>query len=452
VASADEIFDAAKMKALIRSSRATVMQATPSFWQFLVESDWFGDRRIKVLCGGESLSRELADKLLERAGEVWNLYGPTETTIWSTLARVTPGTGPISIGRPIADTQVYLLDPHLQPVPVGVPGELHIGGDGVALGYLNRPQLTAEKFIPSPFSTSAQLAQREQPEANDSSERGNNFPLSHRMGEGRGEGGPVLYKTGDLARYRSDGTIECLGRNDFQIKLRGHRIDLGEIESVLRGYPNVCEAVVLLREEAGGEKRLVAYLQRSSQPSPDAGLLQQFLKTKLPDYMTPSAFVVLDKFPLTPNGKINRKALPAPAAERAESKQPFTPPRTPTEETLARIWRELLRQPEIGIDDNFFQIGGHSLLAMQLMARARNEFQTALSLRNIFEAPTIAELAVLLDRKKDQPATPLLQPLTRAQRITAEHALELLDKLDELSETEVESLLQQISADSGGKL
>jgi aryl carrier-like protein len=272
------------------------------------------------------------------------------------------------------------------------------------------------------------------------------------MGEGRGEGGPVLYKTGDLARYLPDGAIECLGRNDFQIKLRGHRIDLGEIESVLRGYPNVCEAVVLLREEAGGEKRLVAYLQRSSHPSPEAGLLQQFLKTKLPDYMTPSAFVVLDKFPLTPNGKINRKALPAPAAERVEPKQAFTPPRTPTEETLAKIWRELLRQPEIGIDDNFFQIGGHSLLAMQLMARARNEFQTALSLRNIFEAPTIAELAVLLDRKKDQPATPLLQPLTRAQRITAEHALELLDKLDELSETEVESLLQQISADSGGKL
>jgi len=450
VASADEIFDAAKMKALIRTSRATVMQATPSFWQFLVESDWFGDRRIKVLCGGEALSRELADKLLERAGEVWNLYGPTETTIWSTLARVTPGTGPISIGRPIANTQVYLLDPHLQPVPVGVPGELHIGGAGVARGYLNRPQLTDEKFIPNPFSISQRLTQSNQSAALDSSECGNNFSLSHRMGEGRGEGGPLLYKTGDLARYLPDGTIECLGRNDFQIKLRGHRIDLGEIESVLRGYPNVCEAVVLL--DARGGKRLVAYLQRSAHPSPDAGLLQQFLKTKLPDYMTPSAFVVLDKFPLTPNGKINRKALPAPAADRAESKQPFTPPRTPTEETLAKIWRELLRQPEIGIDDNFFQIGGHSLLAMQLMARARNEFQTALSLRNIFEAPTIAELAVLLDRKKDQPPAPVLQPLTRAQRITAEHALELLDKLDELSETEVESLLQQISADSGGKL
>ena len=417
VASAEEIFDAAKMKELMRSSRATVMQATPSFWQFLVESDWFGDREIKVLCGGESLSRDLADKLLERAGEVWNLYGPTETTIWSTLTKVTPGSGPVSIGRPIANTQIYLLDAHLQPVPVGVPGELHIGGDGVALGYLNRPQLTAEKFIPNPFKAS-----------------------------------PTLYKTGDLVRYLPDGTIECLGRNDFQIKLRGHRIDLGEIESVLRGYPNICEAVVVLREDEQGQKRLVAYLQRSAHPSPDAGILQQFLKTKLPDYMMPSSFVVLDKFPLTPNGKINRKALPAPVSDRADSKQPFTPPRTPTEEALAKLWRELLGQPEIGIDDNFFENGGHSLLAMQLMARARNEFQTELSLRNVFEAPTIAELAVILDRKKDQPAVPALQPLTRAQRISAEHALELLDKLDELSDTEVESLLQQISADSGGKL
>ena len=456
VASADEISDAAKMKALIRSSRATVMQATPSFWQFLVESDWFGDRRIKVLCGGEALSRELADKLLERAGEVWNLYGPTETTIWSTLARVTPGTGPISIGRPIANTQVYLLDPHLQPVPVGVPGELHIGGEGVARGYLNRPQLTAEKFIPNPFSSGAQEGNIEPLNPAKPTKSVSLAPIGIGR-EGRGEGAlgvdaecSLLYKTGDLARYLPDGTIECLGRNDFQIKLRGHRIDLGEIESVLRGYPNVCEAVVLL--DARGGKRLVAYLQRSAHPSPDAGLLQQFLKTKLPDYMTPSAFVVLDKFPLTPNGKINRKALPTPAAERAESKQPFTPPRTPTEETLAKIWRELLRQPEIGIDDNFFQIGGHSLLAMQLMARARNEFQTVLSLRNIFEAPTIAQLAVILDRKNGRPATPMIHPLTRAQRISAEHALELLGKLDELSETEVESLLQQISADSGGKL
>jgi amino acid adenylation domain-containing protein len=414
LASAEEIFDAARMKALIRNSRATVMQATPSFWQFLVEADWFGDRRIKVLCGGEALSRELADKLLERAGEVWNLYGPTETTIWSAACKVMPGTSAISIGHPIANTQIYLLDAHLQPVPIGVPGELHIGGDGVARGYLNRPELTGEKFIEDPF------------------------------------GGARLYKTGDLARYRPDGSIECLGRNDFQVKLRGHRIDLGEIESVLRRFPNVCEAVVLLREDERGQKRLVAYLQRSSHPSPDAGMLQQFVKSKLPDYMMPSAFVVLDNFPLTPNGKINRKALPAPAVE--SSKSGFTPPRTPTEEALAKIWRELLGQSVIGIDDNFFETGGHSLLAMQMMARVRNEFQAELSLRNIFEAPTIAELAAILDRKRNAPQVPELLPLSRSQSMTARHAQELLDRLDELSDTEVESLLQQMSAASGGKL
>jgi amino acid adenylation domain-containing protein len=417
LASAEEIFDAAKMKVLIHGSGATVMQATPSFWQFLVESDWLGDGRMKVLCGGEALSRELAGKLLERAGEVWNLYGPTETTSWSTICKVTAGTGPVSIGRPIANTQVYLLDANLQPVPAGVPGELHIGGDGVARGYLNRPELTAEKFIPNPF--------RE---------------------------GQRLYKTGDLARYRSDGNIECLGRNDFQVKLRGHRIDLGEIEAVLRRYPNVSEAVVSLREEERGQKRLIAYLQRSSHPSHDAGMLQQFLKTKLPDYMIPSAFVVLDRFPLTPNGKINRKGLPAPAPERPESKLGFTPPRTLTEESLAKIWRELLRQEVIGIDDNFFENGGHSLLAMQLLTRIRNEFKTELSLRNIFEAPTIAEFAAILDRAKNRSAAQPLQPLSRAQGISAGHAQDLLDRLDELSDAEVESLLQQISVDSGGRL
>lgn len=416
IASSDEIHDAVKMKALLRSSRATVMQATPSFWQFLVESDWTGDRRMKVLCGGEGLSRELADKLLERAGEVWNLYGPTETTIWSTLCRVMPGTDPISIGRPIANTQVYLLDAHLQPVPVGVPGELHIGGDGVARGYLNRPALNEEKFIQSPFADEGQR----------------------------------LYKTGDLARFRPDGSIECLGRNDFQVKLRGHRIDLGEIESALRQYPNVRDAVVMLREDERRQKCLVAYLLRSIHPSPDAGLLQQFLRKRLPDYMLPSAFVVLETFPQTPNGKINRKALPAPAAASGETKSAFTPPRTPSEEKLAKIWRELLQQPELGIDDNFFEIGGHSLLAMQLMARVRKEFQAELTLRNIFEAPTIAELAKILEQRQPQPKCEPA-PFQRA-RISAEKAKELLDRLDELSDSEVESLLQQVSAQAGGQI
>jgi amino acid adenylation domain-containing protein len=444
LAGSDDIFDAARMKTLIRSSRATVMQATPSFWQFLVESDWFGDRRMKVLCGGEALSRELADKLLERAGEVWNLYGPTETTIWSTLTKIAPGTGPVSIGRPIANTQIYLLDSHLQPVPVGIPGELHIGGEGVARGYLNRPKLTEEKFIPDPFAPL-----QSQSTAKDPAHDGMTFPLSHRMGEGRGEGSPRLYKTGDIARYRPDGTIECLGRNDFQVKLRGHRIDLGEIESALRQFPNVRDAVVVLREDDRRQKCLVAYLLRSAHPTPDAGILQGFLRKKLPDYMMPAAFVVLDKFPLTPNGKINRQAMPAPSSGCARPEQAFTPPRTPTEETLAKIWRDLLQQPEIGIDDNFFEIGGHSLLAMQLMARVRKEFSAELSLRNIFEAPTIAELAAILERRQPQSAA---APLLPRPRLSPEQAQDLLNKLDELSDSEVESLLQQVSVESGDRL
>lgn len=422
LASAEEIFDAARMKALIRNSGATVMQATPSYWQFLIEADWFGDRRIKVLCGGEALSRELADKLLERAGEVWNLYGPTETTIWSTLTKITPGKEAISIGRPIANTQIYVLDRHLQPVPVGVPGELYIGGEGMARGYLNRAKLTEEKFVANPFS--------------DAGDNKSNSRTSR------------LYRTGDVARYRADGSIECLGRNDFQVKLRGHRIDPGEIESALRQFPNVRDAVVSLREDERGQKCLAAYLVRSAHPSPEAGLLQAFLRKKLPDYMIPAAYVMLDAFPLTPNGKINRKALPAAGNNSERPKRAFTPPRTPVEEKLTGIWRGLLSQPEIGIDDNFFEIGGHSLLAMQLMARVQKEFGTELSLRNIFEAPTIAELAAILERKQAAAQENPIQ-LPRP-RISPEEAKELLKKLDELSDLEVESLLQQV--ESGGKV
>lgn len=416
LATAEEIFDAAKMNELLRTSNATVMQATPSFWQFLVESGWSGNPRLKILCGGEGLSRALADKLLERGAEAWNLYGPTETTIWSTLTNLAPGNEPISIGRPIANTQIYLLDSHLQPVPVGVPGELYIGGEGVARGYLNRPELTSEKFIANPFLAGASR----------------------------------LYKTGDIARYRADGAIECLGRNDFQVKLRGHRIDPGEIESALRLNPDVRDAVVLLNEDESG-KRLVGYVTAAAGTSPQTGSLQQFLKSKLPDYMVPGLFVALDTFPQTPNGKINRKALPAPTSPHG-AQQAFTPPRTITEETLAQIWQELLQLPRVGVDDNFFELGGHSLLAMQLMARVRAAFQSEVLLRDIFEAPTIAELAKALDQKRGQPAEEILHPIARAKSISSERAKELLGKLDELSDTEVESLLQQVSSDPANRL
>lgn len=414
LATADEIFDAAKMKALLRESGATAMQATPSFWQFLVDTGWAGDKQLKILCGGEALSRELADKLLTRGAEVWNLYGPTETTIWSTLNKLSPGMGPVSIGRPIANTQVYIIDSHLQLVPIGVPGELYIGGEGVARGYLNRPELSAERFILNPFLSD----------------------------------GSRLYKTGDIACFRAGGGIECLGRNDFQIKLRGHRIDLGEIESVLRGHPAVRDAVIALGEEKPGQKRLVAYILTNPGNSPSTSSLQQLLKSTLPDYMVPGAFVLLDKFPLTPNGKVDRKALLARTPGVAGLNRSFVPAHTVTQETLAQIWRELLQVPRVGIHDNFFELGGHSLLAMRFLARVRSTFQAELTLRHIFEAPTIAELAGVLEKKPDRSRTNNSISIPRVRRISAERAKELLSRLDQLSDTEVESLLQQVPADS----
>jgi amino acid adenylation domain-containing protein len=427
LATADEIYDAAKTKALLRDSGATVMQATPSFWLFLVDAGWPGDKRLKILCGGEALSRSLANKLLERGGEAWNLYGPTETTIWSTAAKIAAGNEPITIGWPIANTQVYVLDAHLQPVPVGVPGELYIGGEGLALGYLNRPELTADRFIPNPF------ARESSADFQSAVSQVYNLP------------GARLYKTGDIVRYRPDGAIECLGRNDSQIKLRGHRIDLGEIESALRQHRDVRDAVVSLNQDAAGQKQLIAYLLTASGTSPQSAELQPFLKLMLPDYMVPATFVALDNFPLTPNGKVNRKALPAPSHGDGRAVQSFTPPGTITEQTLAQIWENLLQLSRLGIHDNFFEIGGHSLLAMQFIARVGDTFQAELSLRQVFEAPTIAELAAVLDKKQKQPAAQIAPPVPRAQRISPEHAKDLLGKLDQLSDTEVESLLQQIS-------
>ena len=251
LAGSETVFEAARLAALIRDSSTTVMQATPSLWRHLVESGWRGDKRLKILCGGESLSRKLADQLLDRGAEVWNLYGPTETTIWSTACKVEHGAGPVSIGRPIANTQIYVLDQRLKPVPIGIAGELHIAGEGLACGYLNRPELTAEKFVSNSFATDGRSSR--------------------------------LYKTGDVARYRLDGTIEWLGRSDSQVKLRGHRIDLGEIESALRKHSAVREAVVVLREEEPDQRFISAYLTCTADARPEGSDLRRFLSGKLPE-------------------------------------------------------------------------------------------------------------------------------------------------------------------------
>jgi amino acid adenylation domain-containing protein len=277
LASREAVFDGTGLLRLLIDSEATVMQATPVTWRLLLEAGWQGDSKFKILCGGEALSRELASELLSKGGALWNLYGPTETTIWSAAAQIKTKDSPILIGEPIANTQLYLLDRYMQPVPANVPGELFIGGSGLADSYLNRPGNTAEKFLPNPFSSRP---------------------------------GSRLYRTGDIGRYQLDGQIEVLGRADDQVKVRGYRIELGEIEAALSKHPAVREAVVTATQDEEAHRRLVAYIVSPSGEAPTANDLRRYLKEKLPAYMVPSTFVMLQAMPLTPNGKIDRKRLP----------------------------------------------------------------------------------------------------------------------------------------------
>lgn len=360
IATTEEAADPEKLSELIKLRQATVMQATPATWRMLIESGWQGSATLRVLCGGEALSRELADDLVVRSRALWNMYGPTETTIWSSVEQMTGRNEPVSIGRPIANTSMYILDARLEPVPIGVTGELFIAGAGVARGYLNRPEMTAERFVPDPFSR---------------------WP------------GLRMYRTGDLARYRTDGSIECLGRVDHQVKIRGFRIELGEIESTMVQHAGVRQAVVIDREDAPGDKRLVAYWIGSDGGSVDESTLRRHLRERLPDYMVPSAFVRIKTTPLTPNGKLDRKALPAPDAGRRELAAGFVAPRDEQERRLAEIWSKLLGRSPIGAEDNFFELGGHSLLATRLISQIRESMGITLPLRSVFDAPTLCDLA-----------------------------------------------------------
>ncbi len=338
----------------------TILQATPATWRLLLEAGWQGAKTLRMFSGGEAISRELAAKLLTKGAELWNLYGPTETTIWSTISQVRGNEHRISIGRPIANTEIHILDANLQPVPIGVAGELHIGGAGVAKGYLNRPDLTAERFIPNPFS------QRD---------------------------GDRIYKTGDLARYLPDGTIECLGRLDFQVKIRGFRIELGEIESAIVKDPTVKQAVVIVREDNPGDKRLVGYIVASGNQPPSASKLRSLLKGSLPDYMVPSAFVVLDSLPLTPNGKVDRKALPAPDYAGLDTTQAaFVAPQDDLDVQIMKIWERVLNVSPVRMQDNFFDLGGHSLLAISLISELEKIYKKELPLSTLFRSPTVEAL------------------------------------------------------------
>ena len=389
IADSESTRDGVKLKELFEKSGASVMQATPASWKMLIEAGWKGDGRLKILCGGEAWTSELAEQLLKRGGSVWNMYGPTETTIWSAVSRVEPGK-PVVVGGPIANTSFYILDEHRQPQPIGVPGELYIGGESVARGYHKRPELTAEKFVADLFR----------------------------------EGGR-LYRTGDLARYVGAGRIEFLGRMDNQVKIRGFRIELGEIESVLRQATAVGEAVVVAHEDKNGDKRLVAYVvsEKAGEILP-IEQLRDLLKQKLPDYMVPAAFVVLAKLPLTPNGKVDRRALPEPEVQEAG----YRAPRTPQEEILCELFGEVLGVRRVGIDANFFVLGGHSLLVMQLVSRVRGTLGLELAVRTVFEAPTVAELAGRLPGA-EKAGAPLVRQ-ERPERIPLSYTQERLWFLD----------------------
>lgn len=363
IASREDSIDGRALSRLIESSSATVMQATPATWQMLLEVGWRGNDRLKLLCGGEALSHELASSLLGCCGELWNMYGPTETTVWSTISRICDLKTPITVGHPIANTQIYILDPQQQPTPIGVRGELHIGGEGLADGYWRRPDLTSEKFIANPLNE---------------------------------EDSPRLYKTGDLASWRADGTIEIFGRIDHQVKIRGHRIELGEIESALNELPGVARSVVTLREDCPGDQKLVAYAVMANPNSKplDYREIRKTLQQRLPNYMVPSAFVVLEAFPQTPNGKLDRRRLPVP--DNGTSSDLFVAPRNQIESDLASIWQKLFQIERIGIHDDFLELGGHSLLAVKLVSQIHSQFQINLPLKTLFQAQTIAELADIL--------------------------------------------------------
>ncbi len=391
--------DGAYLVQLIRSRQITTLHFVPSMLGvFLQEAKAKSCTTLRqVFCSGEALSVEMQQRFFDCTGAaLHNLYGPTEASIDVTAWECGRDSdrAVVPIGRPIANTQVYLLDHDLQPVPIGIAGELYTGGAGLARGYLNRPALTAETFIPNPFS--------DQP-------------------------GTRLYKTGDLARYQPDGTIEFLGRADHQVKIRGFRIELGEIEAVLTQHPPVLQAVAVAREDVPGDNRLVAYIVPNKDQPLAVNDLRNFLKLKLPEYMRPSACVVLDALPVTPNGKVDRRALPAPDQSRPDLNEALIAPRTPAEKVIVDIWAEVLKLEQVGIHDNFFDLGGHSLLATQVVSRLRKALQAEIPLRALFQSPTVAGLAMEIAQAE-------------AKTIAPQDMAHLLDDLESLSDAEAERL------------
>ncbi|MGH3930237.1 MAG: AMP-binding protein, partial [Pseudonocardiaceae bacterium] len=353
-----------------------LLDLTPSYAQQLIPAGLLTDERHRprvVMLGGEAVSESLWRELAGAPDTTgYNYYGPTECTVDAVYCRLADADRPV-IGRPGRNLRAYLLDDQLRPVPVGVVGELYLAGVQVARGYLHRPGLTANRFVGCPF----------------------------------GAAGERMYRTGDRVRWTSEGIIEYLGRTDEQVKIRGFRIEPGEVEAALLAHPEVAEVVVIARDDSG-HQRLVAYLVPTGTTTPSPAELRDVLKRSLPDYMVPSAFVVLDRLPLNPNGKIDRPALPAP--EWRPERESYVAPRTPTEQTLADIWAQVLDVQQVGIEDNFFELGGHSLVAIRLISRVRSVLGAELSIRVVFESPTIAGLAPRLGVTGRAPLVPVERP------------------------------------------
>ena len=364
--------------ALIQRAGVTVLQATPTTWRLLVDAGFQGGSGFRALSGGDTLPPELAAELLRRAGAVYNLFGPTETTSWSTLHRVTEASAPISIGRPIANTRVYVLDQHLAPVPIGVPGELCIGGDGVSSGYIGRPELTKERFIADPFVADAKL-----------------------------------YRTGDRARWRANGELEHLGRSDFRVKVRGYRIEPGEIEALLTAHPSIVQAAVIARDD-----HLAAYLvaRVPAADLPSIAALRAHLAVSLPDYLIPAELAFLDQLPLTANGKLDRSALaaleaPSGVGANARGAPAFAAPSDALEADLLAVWEDILQVRPISTHDDFFALGGHSLRAARLVDAIEERVGCRLPLATLLQSPTIAQLAALLRSEAWSPSWTSLVPI-----------------------------------------
>jgi acyl carrier protein len=414
-----DVLDIARAPVARAPIDVTLINTVPSAMNALVEAGGL-PRSVRLInLAGEPLKRTLVERLLAmtEVHTVCNLYGPSETTTYSTWVAMRRGE-PFAphIGRPITNTRIYILDIHGEAVPVGVTGELYIGGEGVARGYLNRPELTAERFLTDPFV---------------------------------GESGARMYRTGDLGRWLADGTIEYLGRNDDQVKVRGFRIELGEIEATLGSHPGVREAVVVVREDVPGEKRLVAYYTASEANGRASGAekLRSHLSSRLPEYMVPAAFVRVDRMPLLENGKLDRKALPVPVGD-AYGIRGYESPQGEIEKRLAGILADVLKVERVGRHYNFFELGGHSLLAMQVMARICREFDVELSVRTIFEQPTIAGLGIEVEKARAtgiKSRTPVLErrPRPAAPNVSREA---LLAQLDTLSGDDVQTLLKDFDA------